>query len=209
MQNFMARPPVAVQLSADRPAIAPGVRRLRADQYQALQEAWAALDQAKLEAQNIVGRADAVRQEAMADGLKEGRQAARDELIQSVTAMRATLRRWVLETEPKLVDLVARCVREIVTNVDTVQLVRGSVGRALGEMVTAPDVRIQVHESHVPVLREQLAHWVQEYDLRGVLRVEASAALQPGDCVVESPLGLIDLRVDSQLRFVEQTLKPA
>jgi flagellar biosynthesis/type III secretory pathway protein FliH len=143
------------------------------------------------------------------EGLKQGRQAAREELIQSVAAMRATLRRWVQETEPKLVDLVSRCVREIVTNMDSMQLVRGSVGRALGEMVTAPDVRIQVHESHVPALREQLALLIQEYDLRGVLRVEASTTLQPGDCVVESPLGVIDLRVDSQLRFVDQTLKPA
>ena len=209
MQNFMARPPVAVRLSVDRPAIAAGTRRLRADQYQCLSDAWRALDQAHQEAESIVGRADEVRAEAVVEGLKQGRQAAREEVIESVAAMRATLRRWVQETEPKLVDLVSRCVREIVTNVDSMQLVRGSVGRALGEMVTAPDVRIQVHESHVPTLREQLALLIQEYDLRGVLRVEASAALQPGDCVVESPLGVIDLRVDSQLRFVEQTLKPA
>jgi flagellar biosynthesis/type III secretory pathway protein FliH len=209
MQNFMARPPVAVLLSADRPVIGPGVKRLRADEYRCLCEAWTALDLAKTQADAIVGRADEVRMQAMAEGMKEGRRAARDEMIQSVTAMRSTLRRWVLETEPKLVELVARCVREIVTNVETLSLVRGSVGRALGEMVTAPDVRIQVHESHVPAIREQLSQLIQEYDLRGVLRVEASNALQPGDCVVESPLGLIDLRVDSQLRFVEQTLKPA
>jgi type III secretion protein L len=149
-----------------------------------------------------------VRAQAVADGLQQGRADARDEVVQAVAGMRGHLRHWVQETEPRLVDLVARCVREVVTETDSMRLVRGSVGRALSEMVTAPDVRIQVHESHVPALREQMAQLIQEYDLRGVLRVEASAALKPGDCVVESPLGVIDLRVDSQLRFVEQTLKP-
>jgi hypothetical protein len=199
---------VAVVLSPDRPALAAGVRRLRADQYQNLKEAWRVLDQAQHDAAEIVGRADSVREQAVADGLQQGRATASEELIQAVADMRGQLRRWVLETEPRLVDLVARCVREVVTETDSMQLVRGSVGRALSEMVTAPDVRIQVHESHVPALREQLAQLIQDYDLRGVLRVEASNTLKPGDCVVESPLGVIDLRVDSQLRFVEQTLKP-
>jgi len=208
MQAFMARPPVAVVLSPDRPSLAAGVRRLRSDQYQQLKDAWTVLDQAQHDAADIVGRADAVRAQAVADGLQQGRADAREEVVQAVAGMRGHLRRWVQETEPRLVDLVARCVREVVTETDSMRLVRGSVGRALSEMVTAPDVRIQVHESHVPALREQMAQLIQEYDLRGVLRVEASAALKPGDCVVESPLGVIDLRVDSQLRFVEQTLKP-
>jgi flagellar biosynthesis/type III secretory pathway protein FliH len=197
-----------VVLSPDRPTLAAGVRRLRADEYQCLSEAWAVLDRARLDADEMVGRADSVREQAVVDGLQQGRAAARDELVEAVASLRANLRQWVLETEPRLVDLVARCVREVVTDTDSMQLVRGSVGRALSEMVTAPDIRIQVHESQVPALREQLAQLIQTHDLRGVLRVEASASLNPGDCVVESPLGVIDLRVDSQLRFVEQTLKP-
>ena len=45
--------------------------------------------------------------------------------------------------------------------------------------------------------------------VRGVVRVEAAATLKPGDCIVESPLGTVDLRVESQLKFVHQTLHPA
>ena len=44
--------------------------------------------------------------------------------------------------------------------------------------------------------------------MRGVVRFEASMALKPGDCIVESPMGVVDLRVESQLQFVNQTLSP-
>lgn len=208
MQTFMARAPVAVVLTEARPALAAGVQRLRALDFQQWVDAGQALAVAEATAQGIVSRADEVREQARLEGLERGRAQARDELVEAVAGLRGQLRRWVLDTEPKLVDLVWRCVQEVVRGVDPSQLVRGSIDRALAEMATAPDVRIQVHASEVPALREALAALAQAHDIRGVLRVEASAALKPGDCIVESPMGLVDLRIDSQLAFIDRTLHP-
>lgn len=208
MQTFMARAPVAVVLTEARPALAAGVQRLRALDFQQWVDAGQALAVAEATAQGIVSRADEVREQARLEGLERGRAQARDELMEAVAGLRGQLRRWVLDTEPKLVDLVWRCVQEVVRGVDPSQLVRGSIDRALAEMATAPDVRIQVHASEVPALREALAALAQAHDIRGVLRVEASAALKPGDCIVESPMGLVDLRIDSQLAFIDRTLHP-
>lgn len=209
MQGFMAGPPVVVVLRPDRPGVAAGVQRLRAADYAQLVQATEALDRAQQEAAGIVGRADAVREQAQQEGLLLGRQQARGELVLAVGSLQAQLQRWVQETEPQLVAMVLRCVREVVKGVDAETLVRGSIGRALGEMTTATEIRIQVHESHVAGLREEVESLLAEHDLRGVLRVDASTLLRPGDCIVESPLGVVDLRVDSQLKFVEQTLRPA
>ena len=209
MQGFMAGPPVVVVLRPDRPAVAAGAQRLRAADYAQLVQATEALDRAQQEAAGIVGRADAVREQAQQEGLLLGRQQARGELVLAVGSLQAQLQRWVQETEPQLVAMVLRCVREVVKGIDAETLVRGSIGRALGEMTTATEIRIQVHESHVARLREEVESLLAQHDLRGVLRVDASALLRPGDCIVESPLGVVDLRVDSQLKFVEQTLRPA
>ena len=209
MQGFMAGPPVVVVLRPDRPAVAAGAQRLRAADYAQLVQATEALDRAQQEAAGIVGRADAVREQAQQEGLLLGRQQARGELVLAVGSLQAPLQRWVQETEPQLVAMVLRCVREVVKGIDAETLVRGSIGRALGEMTTATEIRIQVHESHVARLREEVESLLAQHDLRGVLRVDASALLRPGDCIVESPLGVVDLRVDSQLKFVEQTLRPA
>lgn len=208
MQGFVAAAPVVVELRADRPGLAAGVQRLRADEHTRLVQAWQALESAQQQADEIVGRAQLVREQARQDGLAEGRAAAREELVASVGEMQATLQRWVAQTEPQLVAMVLRCVREVVKGTDPQVLVHSSLGRALSELNAASEIRIKVHESHVADLRNEVETLVQQHDLRGVVRVEAAPTLKPGDCIVESPLGSVDLRVESQLKFVDQTLNP-
>jgi type III secretion protein L len=197
-----------VVLIEGRPALAAGVQRLRAADYQQWVSSRDALVLAETKAQSIVARAEEVLEQARREGVMQGRAQAREELFQAVADLRAQLHRWVSDTEPKLIDLVWRCVQEVVRGIDPSSLVRGSVDRALSEMTTAPDVRIQVHESEVAALRESLTKLAQQHDLRGVLRVEVGPALKPGDCIVESPLGVVDLRIDSQLMFIDRTLHP-
>jgi type III secretion protein L len=209
MQGFVAGPPVVVELRADRPGVAPGAPRLRAADHARLVQAAQMLESAERQAADIVGRAEAVRDQARAQGLSEGRQVARQELLAAVMDMQAMLQKWVTQTEPQLVAMVLRCVREVVKATDPEVLVRGSITRALAEMNAAAEIKIKVHESQLVALRTQLEALVQEHDLRGLVRLESSTALKPGDCIVESPLGTVDLRVDSQLKFVDQTLNPA
>jgi flagellar biosynthesis/type III secretory pathway protein FliH len=199
---------MVVELRVDRPGIAPGVQRLRAADFACLVQASQMLETVEQQAATIVGRAEAVREQSRQEGLKQGRAEARRELIASVSDMHATLQRWVAQTEPQLVGMVLRCVREMVKGTDPQVLVRGSIARALAEMNSAAEIRIKVHESHVAELRAEVDELIQQYDLRGAVRVEASPTLRVGDCIVESPLGTVDLRMESQLKFVDQTLNP-
>lgn len=208
MQGFVAGSPVVVELRADRPSLAPGTQRLRAADHSLLMRASQTLESAERQASDIVGRAEAVRDQAQAEGLAAGRRAAREELLGAVSDMQATLQAWVMQTEPQLVAMVLRCVREVIKGTDPEVLVRGSIDRALAELNAASEIKIKVHESHVAELRTKTEAMVQQFDLRGVVRVEAAPALKPGDCIVESPLGTVDLRVESQLKFVDQTLNP-
>lgn len=208
MQGFVAGPPVVVELRADRPGLAPGAQRLAAGDHARLIQAIEMLDSAERQAADIVGRAETVREQARAQGLAQGRAAAREELVAAVADMQSTLQRWVAQTEPALVRMALRCVREVVKATDPELLVRGSIDRALGEMNAAAEIRIKVHESQVADLRQQIAELVHQHDLHGVLRVEAAATLKPGDCIVESHLGTVDLRVESQLKFIDHTLQP-
>jgi type III secretion protein L len=208
MQDYIARPPVAVVLNPEKICLAPGVRRISASQFSALVDAHEALEVARSQAETIVNQADQVRDQARQDGMNQGRAQARAELVSCVAALRGSVGNWVQNTEPKLVEIVQRCVRDVIKSVDTDQLVRDSIHRALSEMTTAQDIRVQVHESQVDGLRTQVEGFIDKHALRGVVRFEASMALKPGDCIVESPMGVVDLRVESQLKFVNQTLSP-
>lgn len=208
MQAYVARPPLAVVLKEGAIALAPGVGRLKAADYARLVSANQALDHAQARAGALVHKADTVLEDARQSGLQQGREQAREELLSSVAELRAMLGSWVRQTEPRLADIALRCVQEIVLSTDKSALVQDSVHRALAEMSAAPDIRIQVHADHVDELRARMNELIERHALRGVVRVEAAMALKPGDCVVESPLGVVDLRVESQLRFVQQTLQP-
>ena len=208
MQGFMAAAPVVVELRADRPGIAPGVQRLRATDYARLVQAWQMMQAVEGQAADIMGQAESVREQARQEGLMQGRAQAREELVATVGDMHGTLQRWVAQTEPQLVAMVMRCVREVIKGTDPQVLVAGSISRALAEMNAATEIRVKVHESQVADLRAQVDALVLQHDLRGAVRVEASPTLKPGDCIVESPLGTVDLRVESQLKFVDQTLNP-
>lgn len=208
MQTYVARPPVAVVLKEGAIGLGAGVGRIKAVDYARMVSASQALEHAEARAAALVHKADAVLEDARQSGLQSGRAMAREELLSSVAELRAMLGTWVRQTEPRLADIALRCVQEIVRSTDTSALVLDSVHRALAEMSAAQDIRIQVHADHVDELRARMSELVERHALRGVVRVEAAMALKPGDCVVESPLGVVDLRVESQLRFVQQTLQP-
>ena len=184
------------------------MHRIKAADYLRLVSSTQALDEAQAQANALVHKADAVLEEARQSGLQQGRAEALQELLSSVAGLRATLASWVRQTEPRLADIALRCVQEIVRSSDKSALVQDSVHRALAEMSAAQDIRIQVHADQVDELRAQMTELMERHALRGVVRVEAAMALKPGDCIVESPLGVVDLRVESQLRFVQQTLQP-
>lgn len=206
MQDHIPQPALVVELRADRPGLAPGTQRLRSADFMQLMQTHETLSSAQAKAAEIVARAVDVQEQARMEGLAAGRAEARTELLGAITAMQATLQDWVLQTEPQLVAMVLRCVREVVKDTDPESLVRGSIGRALSEMTTATEIRIKVHESHLTELRAEVDELAQKYALECSLRVESSPALKPGDCIVESPLGTVDLRLETQLKFVDQTL---
>jgi type III secretion protein L len=199
---------MAVVLREGAIGLTPGVHRIKAADYLRLVSSAEALDEAQSQAHALVHKADAVLEEARQSGLQQGRAQARQELLSSVAGLRAALASWVRQTEPRLADIALRCVQEIVRSTDKSALVQDSVHRALAEMSAAQDIRIQVHADQVDELRAQMAELMERHALRGIVRVEAAMALKPGDCIVESPLGVVDLRVESQLRFVQQTLQP-
>jgi flagellar biosynthesis/type III secretory pathway protein FliH len=207
MQDFISKAPLVVELRADRPSLVPGVQRLRSIDFEQVMEIHDTLSAAQRKADDIVQRAVDVQEQARVDGRAEGRLEVRQELLQAVTDMQATLQHWVLQTEPQLIDMVLRCVREVVKETNPDSLVRGSIGRALTEMSTATDIRIQVHESQLASLRTEIEALTEQYALEGSIRIEGTPALKPGDCIVESPLGTVDLRIETQLKFVDQTLK--
>lgn len=172
---------------------------VKKEAYGAVLDAVTILDTAREQARSIVrdaeARAAAIREEARRAGEEEGlaRHAG------AIAAAQAAVDRFYAGAENEVIRLSTGIARKIVgeelrTSPETiVQIVREALaaGRKGRELV------VKVHPSAVSRVRAGLAPEIQ---------VSGAESVAPGGCVVESEFGIVDARLDTQLRVIERAL---
>ena len=218
MQNFVTRPPVVVVLKPNTLSLAPNVGVLKAADYGVLVDAQAARIEAGTHAKSIIDAAQAqlvqaqsegesLREQKRIEGLELGRSQARAEVTECVSQLNASMQGWIAEVEPTLIQLVSRCVRQVVEATDRSAVIREAVDRGLAELASANEIKIKLAPSQVEIVRPLIAEISERHGLRAIVRLEPDVMLKEGDCIVESPMGLVDLRVDTQLRLIKNALE--
>ena len=218
MQNFVTKPPVVVVLKPDSLSLAPDAAVIKAAQYGVLAEAQAAKQEAQAQAARIIDAANAKLQQAQADGealreqkriegQRQGREEARAEVAETISKLNASMQAWIAEVEPTLIQLVTRCVKEVVETTDRSAVIQESVDRGLAELSSANEIKIKIAPSQAESIRPLLAEIADRHGLRATVRLEPDAMLKEGDCIVESPMGVVDLRIDTQLRLIKNALE--
>jgi type III secretion protein L len=218
MQNFVTKPPVVVVLKPDSLNLAPDAAVIKAAQYGVLVEAQAAKQEAQAQAARIIDVANTKLQQAQADGealreqkriegQQQGREEARAEVVETISKLNASMQAWIAEVEPTLIQLVTRCVKEVVETTDRTAVIQESVDRGLAELSGANEIKIKIAPSQAESIRPLLAEISDRHGLRATVRLEPDPMLKEGDCVVESPMGVVDLRIDTQLRLIKNALE--
>jgi flagellar assembly protein FliH len=149
-------------------------------------------------------------------GMRAGTEAAEnqlspllDSLRQAIAEMNALRRRTCTSLEAELVQLalgVARKIvgREVDTNPDRIAYI---IRLALSRVENATHITIRLNPSdlkRLDAIRPQL--------LAGLTKAtradfQADASLSPGDCWIESDLGDVDARVETQLQVVADAFR--
>ena len=218
MQNFVTKPPVVVVLKPDSLSLAPDAAVVKAAQYGVLAEAQAAKQEAQAQAARIIDAANAKLEQAQADGealreqkriegQQQGREEARAEVAETISKLNASMQAWIAEVEPTLIQLVTRCVKEVVETTDRSAVIKEAVDRGLAELSSANEIKIKIAPSQAESIRPLLAEIADRHGLRATVRLEPDAMLKEGDCIVESPMGVVDLRIDTQLRLIKNALE--
>ena len=186
---------------------APGTRILRAGEYARLLEAEELLAHAGREAEGILARAETVfeerRREGYEQGLLEGRMEQAEKMME--TTLEAV--EFIEKIESTLVGVVASAVRKIIGELDDRERIVRVVRTALLTVRSQQKVLIRVSPSDEAAVREALAAMMTASP-GGVsfLDVVADPRMDPGDCLLESELGVVDAGIESQLKAVENAL---
>ena len=195
------------RLTGDAIVPPPGARVIRAADYCRL-----------IEAEHLLAaaheRADAIRAEAeqayaerkrqgYEDGLTEGRMEQAEKMME--TAVQAV--EYIENIEETLVRVVASAVRKIIGDLDDRERIVRVVRAALVSVRSQQKVLIRVCPADEAAVREALAAMITAAP-GGVscLDVAADPRMKPGDCILESELGVVDAGVETQLKAIENAL---
>ena len=176
--------------------------------FDAEREAERIIAHARTEAERLVAEAqaeaDRLRAEASASGAREGREGA-SALLAAAEAARARLH---AEAERDIAQLAVQIARKVVVG----ELALGDgpilriVAQALASARLGRAVVVRIHPDDAAGLQASFPTLLAAAGRSEGIVLRPDPALGRGDCVVESELGTIDARLETQLGAIEQAL---
>jgi type III secretion protein L len=183
-------------------------RVLKRDIYDAGVDARGIVDAARAEAEAILrdaeARRSAIEEAAQAEGFRQGL-SQWNQALQSVRESQASLE---TKYEPELVKMAIRIARKIIgedlkMRPETIVSIARECLRGVrhDEALT-----VRVNPAHVEDVERNVARLVETLGPSRRVQVQGDSAIEPGGCVVESVVGVIDARLETQLRRLEEIL---
>lgn len=145
-----------------------------------------------------------LREEARRQGYDDGATAFTERLL----AIQDLRRRMLEENRDQLLRLSVKVAQKILgREIATDSAVVGDlVIKALRGMPHQGRLRIRVRPADLEAIRSQRERLFEEIGRRDEIELTEDASIQDGGCVVESDLGIIDARLETQLRVLEKAL---
>ena len=135
-------------------------------------------------------------------GLNEGKAAAAAHNIKTVLASLD----YYEQSRNQLVGVVISCVRRFIMELPPEERFYQLVGQALDELKQQPRILLQVNSKDRDALELALPRLQSLMPTGTKIEVRTRDELNVNSCVLESPLGLIDASLESQLAILETSL---
>ncbi|MBI5266930.1 MAG: hypothetical protein HY851_06825 [candidate division Zixibacteria bacterium] len=159
------------------------------------------------------------KEDARQDGFDQGRKAgyeqgmaeARrvmqqfDQAIGDAVRARATV---LEEAKQKILELVIRISRKVTC--DAVEIDRektaAMIAGIIDQLTDRSRLKILVHPDYLPVVEQNIQKYLSSQTLIRELTIEADPRVKVGGCFIQTPVGDIDARLESQFEVIEDVL---
>ena len=180
---------------ADLPK-APGVKIIRAGEENAWRDAYRLMAEVK----QIYA---SERERGYADGMA----AASEEAAKLVSQTVAQVDRYLASLDKEVGELALGIVRRILSEFDDAELVARATYRALTDFREAKAIRIKVHPSVEPKVKEMLATRIGE-NAHGapLVTIETDEDLSEESCVLSTEFAVIEATVETQLAAIAEAM---
>lgn len=182
----------------------PGKIILRAEEAKAWIDGYAFLEQARQRAEDQEADIRRAHEAGHAEGFEAGRRDGEARAAELLAATQGDVKRYLDGLEPALADLALSLVRRILGEFDAAELVGRCVRQALDEWRHEHRIRIRVAPSMEARVTEFLA---DDPPATADYQVESDARLEPTQCLLVSPVAVMDIGLESQLEALRRALQ--
>ena len=185
--------------------IRPGQLRLpagsvvKAEQYQLVADGGKVLEEANRLLAETERQCAEAQVQARERGYEEGLARVEEEMFERNIKAVENAVAWLGTIEQQIAETVAKALLGIVDEIGREEICLRMIRKALRDLGAQPRLSISVCADHLERIRSELAG-----DSDRNLDISAGADLKEGECVIESPLGMIKLRISKK---IDQLLK--
>jgi len=175
--------------------------------HEAVDQAQQIIGEANRRAAQMIEAAQFERASVLADAQQQGYASGLAEWNKIVAAAREARETYLEQNKDALVRLAVRIAEKLIgeelrTNPDTILNI---IHEALRALRRERSLFLQVHPDDEAYVRSRIGS-LESTRRRGEIEVSGSAAVRRGGCIVESDLGVIDARLETQLKTIEEAL---
>ena len=151
-------------------------------------------------------------QEGLAKVQEEQRQtilAANEKAEATIKAAQQEAQAYVQQAEQQIVDLAMKVAEKIIPQhfIDVPQVVLPLVRKCLLKIKDQNEVIVHVHPDAYEMVLLAKGEFQSMLEGNARLEVQSDESLKPGDCVLESPNGNVDAKLETQLQLVKNAIQ--
>ncbi|MGP9807838.1 type III secretion system stator protein SctL [Halomonas sp. AOP12-C2-37] len=180
----------------------PGKTILKAAEAAAWVDGYAFLKQVRRQADGIADEARRTSEKAYLEGFEEGRRAGEAQAAELLDRTTQHVKTYLAGLDQSMADLSLQMVRRILGEFDDAELISCCVRQALDEYRHDMALTVRV----APELVAQVETLLTERGGHRECHVVGDAQLDAGQCLLVSPVAVVDVGVDAQLNTLREAL---
>lgn len=165
------------------------------------------IQSAKQEAAQILKNAQDTyiqeKERAIAEGQHEGKLKISEEMSSYAIRIANNVERF----ENKIIEMLTQALQQIIGAIDPKDLIAGVVHKALQVVRSQKRVLIRVSPNDLATIEGTIQSLKEHYPSIDVLDVSPDERLKPGDCMLETDVGIVDGRLEEQIKVIQQSLE--
>ena len=196
-----------IELDAQSISLKESVSLIKRADYEHYLDAQGLIQKAEKEAQNIIETAENKVEEVKQQGFQAGFEAG---LAQQVDAHIHTLslcKQFMMSRQSDIAELVNVVSKKLINQVPKEEMVMALIERAIESQFNAQRVLLKVHSEQLDHVLASVTDIKRRYPTIVECEVQVDLSVDPGSCIIETPIGKINVSCDSQLAQIESVFK--